>query len=120
MIMAKEKEAKKKEPSKIPKKEVKKVDKKTAQRESHKGWDVVSFPYTTEKAMGLIERENTLVFIVDRRSNKTQIKESVEKAFGVKVDAVRTSVSQKNFKKAYVKLNKSNLASEVAIRLGII
>lgn len=89
-------------------------------RASSESWDALSFPYTTEKSMGLIEKENTLVFIVDRRANKTQIKNSVESAFGVKVDSVKTSITQKNFKKAFVRLNKANLASEVAIRMGII
>jgi large subunit ribosomal protein L23 len=80
----------------------------------------LNFPHTTEKSIGLIEKENTLVFIVDRRSSKTEIKQAIEKTYGVKVDAVRTSITQHNFKKAFVKLNKDSLASEVAIRLGII
>jgi ribosomal protein uL23 len=120
--MAEKKETKTKD-TKTVKKEEKKVSKnpsKALQNEVSKSWDVISFPYTTEKSMGLIEKENTLVFIVDKRANKTQIKESVEKAFGVKVDGVRTVITQKNFKKAFVKLNKSTLASEVAIRMGII
>lgn len=83
-------------------------------------YNSISFPHTTEKSIGLIERENTLVFIVDRRASKTQIKQSIEKAYGVKVAAVRTSITQHNFKKAFVRLNKDSLASEVAIRLGII
>lgn len=113
--MAKEKvKGVKMSPAKEKKKDAK------MQKSSSESWDVLSFPYTTEKSMGLIERENTLVFIVDKRANKNRIKDSVEKAFGVKVDSVKTAITQKNFKKAYVRLNKANLASEVAIRMGII
>lgn len=108
MIMAKEKNEKK-------------SGKKAAQKKpSSESWDVLSLPYTTEKSMGLIEKENTLVFIVDKRATKTQVKDSVEKAFGVKVESVKTAVTQKNFKKAFVKLSKANPASELAIRMGII
>ena len=116
MQMAVKKESK---PEKAAKQRVKKAVAKPAGA-AHEGWDVLSFPYTTEKSVGLIEKENALVFIVDRRANKSQIKDSVEKAFGVRVDSVRTSITQKNFKKAFVKLDKSQSASEVAIRLGII
>lgn len=34
---------------------------------------IVKFPLTTESAMKKIEDNNTLVFIVDKRSNKHQV-----------------------------------------------
>ena len=83
-------------------------------------WDILSFPHTTEKSIGLIEKENTIVFVVDKRKNKNQIKQAVEKAFDVKVDSVKTTITQKNYKKAFVKLNKKYLASEIAMKMGII
>ena len=39
----------------------------------------IKYPLTTESAMKKIEDNNTLVFIVDRLSNKFQIKASVKK-----------------------------------------
>ena len=39
---------------------------------------VIKYPLTTESAMKKIEDHNTLVFIVDVRSNKKQIKELME------------------------------------------
>ena len=41
--------------------------------EADKSYDVIKFPLTTESAMKKIEDNNTLVFIVDVRSNKRQI-----------------------------------------------
>ncbi len=43
----------------------------------------------TEKSMDM-QQENKYVFIVDRRSNKTEIKNALESIFGVKVAKVNT------------------------------
>ena len=75
-------------------------------------------PITTEKAVRLIELENILVFEVDRRANKKEIKKEFEKQFGVKVDKVRT-LMKGNKKIAYIKLNKKNPAIDIATKLGI-
>lgn len=79
---------------------------------------VLSYAYLTEKAVGLVERENKLVFIVDRRSSKGEIKDAVEKVFGVKVDKVNTQING-NEKKAYVKLKPESKAIDVAVKLGL-
>jgi large subunit ribosomal protein L23 len=75
-------------------------------------------PITTEKEVKLIEIENTLLFGVDRRMNKKEIKEEIEKTFGVKVDRVRTLIKE-NKKIAYVKLNEKNPAIDLATKLGM-
>ncbi|MCD6092395.1 MAG: 50S ribosomal protein L23 [Candidatus Aenigmarchaeota archaeon] len=103
----------------MKKEPAKKTEKKKEEAVST-AWKILSFPHTTEKSIGLIETENTLVFIVDKRANKTQIKRAVENAFDVKVEKVRTLITQKNKKKAFVKLNKKYPAGDVAIRMGII
>ena len=76
-------------------------------------------PITTEKAVRLIELNNTLFVEVDRRGSKTQIKKEFEETFSVKVDSVNTLIA-KNRKYAYIKLNKKNLAIDVATKLGMI
>ena len=72
----------------------------------------------SEKATLLSETNNEYVFKVDRRANKLEIKEAVEKLFGKKVAAVRTANYQgkkkrerradfgrtKHWKKAFVRL----------------
>ncbi len=54
--------------------------------------------------MKKIEDDNTLVFIVDNRSNKTQIKRAVERLYTVKVQKVNTLVRPDGYKKAFVRL----------------
>ncbi|MEQ9321987.1 MAG: 50S ribosomal protein L23 [Polyangiaceae bacterium] len=46
----------------------------------------------TEKAARLREDENKLVFEVDQKANKIQIKSAVESIFGVTVTDVNTSI----------------------------
>lgn len=47
-------------------------------------------PLNTESAMKKIEEHNTLVFIVDVRSNKRQIKDAVKRLYDVQSLKVRT------------------------------
>jgi len=76
-------------------------------------------PLTTEKAIRLIEMDNTILFLVDSRDNKTKTKENMEKMFKVKVESVNI-VNRGTKKIAYIKLNKNNPAIDVATKLGMI
>jgi large subunit ribosomal protein L23 len=51
--------------------------------------DVIIAPVISEKSYGLLE-QNQYTFLVDPRSNKTEIKIAVEKIFDVKVTNVNT------------------------------
>lgn len=82
--------------------------------------EIILYPYQTEKAIKLAQKENKLVFIVDRRANKKQIKEAVEKWLNVKVEKVNTLITKKGLKKAYVKLRKEYNANEILAKLGVI
>jgi len=82
--------------------------------------EVVLYPLMTEKAIDLIERENKIVFIVDRRADKRDIARAVEELYDVKVEEVRTLITPRGTKKAYVKLRPEYDASDLAIRLGIL
>jgi ribosomal protein L23 len=75
-------------------------------------------PVTTEKAVRLIELNNTLVFEVDRRKSKTEIKKELEELFKIKIDSMN-SLIRKNKKFVYVKLNSKNPAIDVATKLGL-
>jgi len=81
---------------------------------------VLLYPLVTEKTVGMIERENKIVFIVDRKANKKEIKEAFEKLFGVKVEKINTLITRDGRKKAYIKLRKDFKASDVAVKLGIL
>lgn len=83
-------------------------------------WTILEYPLLTEKSIGKIETENKLVFIVKRKSNKRQIKWATEKAFNVKVTAVKTLVDRKGRKKAWIQLAKEYPAADIATRLGML
>ena len=76
-------------------------------------------PVTSEKAVKLIDIENTLIFEVEKKERKGTIKAEVEKIFKVKVEKVRTLI-QNNKKVAFVKLKKENPVIDVATKLGMI
>merc|ERR1712018_121917 len=81
---------------------------------------IVKFPLTTESAMKKIEDNNTLVFIVDKRSNKPQIKYAVKKLYDIDVSKVNTLIRPDGEKKAYVRLAPDYDALDVANKIGII
>jgi len=82
-------------------------------------YKIIKRPLITEKTFDLIERENKLVFIVERSSNKNQIKNAIEKIHKIKVIGVNTLITPKGEKKAFVKLHPDNSAQDIAIDLGI-
>ncbi len=75
-------------------------------------------PLATEKAVMKIEAENVLTFMVDKRMSRDAIKKEVEEMFKVKVERVRTLIRDNKIL-AYVKLNKKDLAIDVATKLGM-
>lgn len=82
--------------------------------------EVIIRIHMSEKASRLLEEENTITLIVRKDSTKPDIKRAVEVLYGVKVERVRTLVTPKGEKKAYVKLSKEHSASELASKLGLI
>ena len=51
--------------------------------------DVIIRPVVSEKSYAGLE-QNTYTFLVDRRANKTEIKEAVQQIWDVQVTSVRT------------------------------
>ena len=85
--------------------------------------DIIIAPIITEKSASL-EAQNTYVFKVDVKANKTSIKQAIEKIFNVKVKEVRTVNSHpkkkrvgrytgmtNKYKKDYVTLKEGNSIS---------
>ena len=83
-------------------------------------FDILKYPLATEKAVRAIEAENTLIFAVAKSATKSQIKWAIEKEYKVKVTSVRTLNDMNGIKKAYVRLDQSNLAVDVTSKLGLI
>jgi len=85
--------------------------------------NIIKGPCLTEKANILQEVQGTVVFKVDPRANKIEIKQAVEKLFNVKVSTVKTvSVRGKqkrmgvkslgrssDWKKAYITLSEGEI-----------
>ena len=80
--------------------------------------DAIKYPLSTEKGIKLMELENKLIFVVDSRATKADVKKAVESAFKVKVESVNTFIIQGR-KKAYVKIAKDTPAINIATQLGL-
>jgi large subunit ribosomal protein L23 len=74
----------------------------------------------TESASLVVERDNKLIFIVNLKAGKGDVKRAVEELYEVKVDKVTVLVTPQGEKKAFVKLKPEFKASDVAIKLGIL
>lgn len=85
--------------------------------------DIILAPIVTEKSASL-EQTGVYTFKVSLKANKTEVKQAIEKIFKVKVESVRTTVSNpkekrvgkytgmtNKYKKAYVRLAKGNTIS---------
>ena len=53
---------------------------------------IIKKPVITEKMTEASEKNNRFGFVVDRRANKLEIKDAVEKMYGVSVEKVRTMI----------------------------
>lgn len=52
--------------------------------------DIIFSPVVSEKSYDLVSDNNSYTFLVDRRSNKTEIKQAIQTIFEVKVVSVNT------------------------------
>jgi len=82
--------------------------------------EVILYPLMTEVTSRMIERENKIVFIVNRKATKVDIKRAVEDLYQVKVKNVNTLITREGTKKAFVKLAPEYSATELAVKLGIL
>ncbi|MFQ6010179.1 MAG: 50S ribosomal protein L23 [Candidatus Aenigmatarchaeota archaeon] len=83
-------------------------------------WSIIYHPLLTEKAIGMVEKENKLMFIVSRKANKKQIRWAIETALEVKVDSINTLIDKRGKKRAIVKLSKEFNAADIATRFGML
>ena len=81
-------------------------------------YDIIFHPFVTEKTMNLMEKNNSLEFVVKRNSNKKQIKKAIEKMFEAKVQVVNTKIT-KNGKHAIITFTPDFKAEDIGMRIGI-
>lgn len=79
---------------------------------------VIKYPVSTEKSIRLMESENKLLFVVDNKATKADIKKAFESIFKVKVAKVNTVNTMKGEKRAYIRIE-GTPAIEIATQLGL-
>jgi large subunit ribosomal protein L23 len=83
-------------------------------------YDVILYPLMTEAASLMVEKENKLVFVINKKATKADVKRAVEELYEVKVKKVNLLITPQGEKKAFVKLAPEYKAADVAIKLGIL
>jgi large subunit ribosomal protein L23 len=81
-------------------------------------YEIVLYPFVTEKSMSHMEKNNALEFVVKRNANKTLIKKAVEQMFAVKVKTVNTRITKKG-KHATVVFMPEYKAEDLGMRIGV-
>jgi large subunit ribosomal protein L23 len=82
--------------------------------------EIINYPLMTESASVMVEKDNKLIFIVNLKAGKADIKRAVEQMYEVKVQQINVLITPQGVKKAFVKLKPEYRASDVAIKLGIL
>lgn len=80
---------------------------------------MIRYPVSTEKAIKMLELDNALVFVVDRRATKPEIRKALEEKFKVMITEIRTLVDRNGDKRAIVRLSPETPAIDVATNLGL-
>jgi large subunit ribosomal protein L23 len=80
---------------------------------------ILKYPFVTEKATLVLEKEGKLQFIVRKDATKPEIKRELERVFDKEVTSVRTMMTMKGEKKATVAFAEAKAAEEILSRLGI-
>lgn len=83
-------------------------------------YKILKHPINTEKAVKLMESENKILFVVDMKANKEQIKKATEEMFKVKVLKVNTLITSDGKKRAYIQLSPENPAMDIMTQIGLI
>ena len=79
--------------------------------------DIIKAPIITEKSSDLA-KNNVIVFSVDVKANKTQIKQAIEKVFNVKVESVNTINVKPKKKRVGRYTGKTNKVKKAIVKLS--
>ena len=82
--------------------------------------DTILYPVMTEVTSRILETENKLVFVVNVKATKADVRRAVEELYEVVVEKVNVAITPKGEKKAFVRLHPDYKAVDVAIKLGVI
>ena len=79
---------------------------------------ILLYPVSTEKAIKIMEIENKMTFVVDKRASKASIMNAFTEEFKVRPLSVNTQIKN-NKKIAIIKLKPENQAVDIASKLGL-
>lgn len=79
----------------------------------------IKHPLATEKAIRLMEAENKLLFVVDKKATKAEVKKNIQELFKANVVSVKTFITPAGEKRAYVKFAQETPAIDIATNLGL-
>tara|TARA_Y100000294_G_C8459732_1_gene298057 strand:- start:245 stop:628 length:384 start_codon:yes stop_codon:yes gene_type:complete len=113
------KEQEKKIVKKVEDKPTKQVETKKEIKQFNDPYKIVMYPVSTEKSIRLMESENKLIFRVSLKSKKSEIKKAIEDLFKVKIINIKTLITQKGHKRAYIKFSDETPAIDIATQLGM-
>ena len=80
--------------------------------------DIIFEPIVSEKSYDLIDATNTYTFVVDRRANKTEIKQAVASIFDVTVVSVNTMNRKGKLKRTGYVLGKRKDTKRALVKLA--
>ena len=82
-------------------------------------YKIIKYPISTEKSIRLMESENKLMFVVDKKATKLEIKKAIETIFKTKIIKINTFNDHSGKKKAYVKFSEETPAIDIATEMGL-
>ena len=80
--------------------------------------DIILQPVVSEKSYDLVDANNQYTFIVDPRSNKTEIKQAIQTIFDVKVISVNTMNRQGKRKRTGLTLGRRKNTKRALVTLA--
>ncbi|MBU0980693.1 MAG: 50S ribosomal protein L23 [Nanoarchaeota archaeon] len=80
---------------------------------------IIKYPLSTEKSIRLMESENKLIFVVEKKATKAEIKQAVEELFKTRVRRVTTLITKDGEKRAFVAFAPDVPAIDIATELGL-
>lgn len=80
--------------------------------------DIIFEPVVSEKSYDLVSDSNSYTFVVDRRSNKTEIKLAIQTIFDVKVTSVNTMNRKGKLKRTGYVLGKRKDTKRALVKLA--
>lgn len=81
-------------------------------------YHVVFHPSVTEKTMMIMDKNNSLEFMVRRTATKPQIKSAIQELFECEVESVNTRITKQG-KRAIVKFGGETSAEDIGMRIGV-